>query len=696
MKLKNLLALLLCMALLCGCTPAQVPGESEDGAQGATGDQQGSGETIVSTVIDPEDAFSKRDLRDTYDESECVKISLKGDTAVADGDGVTVSGSTVTITAAGSYLLSGSFKGMVIVDATKDDKIQLVLSNAQIESATSAAIYVKKADKVFVTTAAGTENSVKNAGEFVAIDDNNIDAAIYAKDDLTLNGQGKLTVTSSAGHGIVSKDDLVIGSGEYDITCTGHGLAGKDSVRIAAGTIKIDAGKDAIHSENDDDTAKGYVYLADGTFDLTADGDGISAGNSLRIDGGSYAIVSGGGSENGSKDHTDNFGGGRPGGWFGGSNSPVDTSSDTTSTKGIKSAGDMTITGGSFNINTADDGVHTNSNMTITGGSFEIATGDDGFHADDSLTFSDGTVNITASYEGMEALHLTISGGEIKLVATDDGLNAAGGTDSSGFGGGDMGNMGDVSEMPGGDQNGMSDAPEIPTGEMGDAPEMPDMGDIPGGMGQMPGMPGGQDDMGQMPGAQQPGEGGGQDGVSELSNDDTDGVILGKMGGFPGGMGGGFGGQGGMGGMGGMSSSDGTIVISGGDIYIQASGDGIDANGTLEITGGHITICGPNSGDTASLDFDLTGTISGGTVIATGASGMAQTFSSAQQGVINYRAGNQKAGTQVLLKDASGNVILFVTPGLDYSMIILSSPELKSGETYTLVIGSTTKQVTAS
>ncbi len=693
MKLKNLLALLLCMALLCGCTPAQVPGESNDGTQDTTGDQQGSGETIVSTVIDPENAFSKRDLRDTYDESECVKISLEGDTASCDGEGVTVSGSTVTITAAGSYLLSGRLKGMVIVEATKDDKIQLILAGAQIESATSAAIYVKKADKVFVTTAAGTENTVKNSGEFVAIDDNNIDAAIYAKDDLTLNGQGKLTVASSAGHGIVSKDDLVIGSGEYDITCTGHGLAGKDSVRIAAGTIKIDAGKDAIHSENDDDTAKGYVYLADGTFGLTADGDGISASNSMRIDGGSYVIASGGGSENGNKDHTDNFGGGRPGGWFGGSNSSADTSSDTTSMKGIKSAGDMTITGGSFHINAADDGVHTNSSMTISGGNFEITTGDDGFHADDSLTFSDGTVNITTSYEGLEALHLTISGGEIKLVATDDGLNAAGGTDNSGFGGGDMGNMGDVPEMPNGDPNGMGDAPEIPTGGMGDAPEMPtgerpDQGDIPGGMGQMPGMPGGQGDMGQIPG-----DSGNQDGVSELSNDDTDGVILGKLGGFPGGMGGGFGG---MGGMGGMSSSDGTIVISGGDIYIQASGDGIDANGTLEITGGRITICGPNSGDTASLDFDLTGTISGGTVIATGASGMAQTFSSAQQGMINYRAGNQKAGTQVTLKDSNGNVILSVTPALDYSMIILSSPDLKSGETYTLTIGTTSKQVMAS
>lgn len=694
MKLKKLMVPVLCVALLCGCAQSTVTGESTDGAKETTGDQQGTTETIVSTVIDPEDAFSKRDLRDTYDESECVRIVLSGDSASCDGEGVTVSGSTVTITAAGSYLLSGELRGMVIVDATKDDKIQLVLAGAQIESATSAAIYVKKADKVFITTAAGTENSVKNGGEFVAIDDNNIDGAIYAKDDLTLNGQGKLTITSPAGHGVVGKDDLVIGSGEYDITSSGHGLKAKDSLRIAAGTIRIEAGKDAIHSENDDDTTLGYVYLADGTFDLTAEGDGISASNSMRIDGGSYAIIAGGGSENGSKDHSENFGQfGRPGGWFGNSGTSSDTMDDSTSMKGIKSAGDLTITGGSFNINAADDGVHTNSSMTISGGSYEIATGDDGFHADDTLNFSNGTVNITTSYEGMEALHLNISGGDIRLVAQDDGLNAAGGTDSS-FGGGDMGTMGDAPEMPTGEQGSMGDIPEMPTGGMGDAPQMP--------TGEMPdqgGFPGGQGGMGQMPekpGNAQPGEGGNQDGVSELSSADTDGAVLSKLGGFPGGMGG-FGGHGGMGGMGGMSSnSDGTITISGGELYIQASGDGIDANGTLEIIGGHITICGPNSGDTASLDFDLTGTISGGTVIATGASGMAQTFSSAQQGVINYRAGNQKAGTQVTLKDASGNVLLTVTPALDYSMIILTSPELRSGETYTLVIGSSSKQVTAS
>lgn len=629
MKLKKVTALALCVLLLSGCAP-------EDILQDSTGGQQETMGSVISAVIDPQDAFSKRDLEDTFEEKDCVIISLLGDSAQCDGAGVSVSGSTVTITGEGSYLLTGTLKGMVIVDAAKNDKIRLVLSGVEIESATSAAIYVKQADKVFITTAAGTENTVKNGGTFTAMDDNNIDAAIFSKDDLTLNGQGKLTVESPAGHGIVSKDDLVIGNGEYTVTSASHGLAGKDSVRIAAGTLLITAGKDGIHGENTDDTTLGYVYLAGGTYQIAAAGDGISTSNALRIDGGSYTIASGGGSENGDKDRSDGyglFGGGRPGGWFGGSGTSSDTSSDSTSMKGIKAAGDMTICGGSFAIDAADDGLHTNASMTISGGSFQIATGDDGFHADENLTFTDGTVNITASYEGLEALHLTISGGSIRLVATDDGLNAAGGTDNSGFGGRD---------------------------------DMGGQGGKPNNKGDMPGMPDGvQGDMGTPP--EMPGNGQG-----------------------------GFGGFGGFGGMGGMSSSNGSILISGGELYIQASGDGIDANGTLEITGGNITICGPNYGDTASLDFDTSGSISGGTVIATGASGMAQTFSSAEQGVINFNAGSQKAGTVVTLMDASGNVLLTQTPALDYSMIILSSPELKSGETYTLIVGKTTKQVKAS
>jgi hypothetical protein len=153
-----------------------------------------------------------------------------------------------------------------------------------------------------------------------------------------------------------------------------------------------------------------------------------------------------------------------------------------------------------------------------------------------------------------------------------------------------------------------------------------------------------------------------------------------------------FGGPGGMGGGrpgGGMSAhSNGSIQISGGTLYVNASGDGIDANGTLEITGGHTTVAGPTRGDTATLDYDQSATISGGTFIGTGASGMAQTFSDSRQGVVAVSVGNQPAGTEIVLKDAMDNTLITYQPELDFAVVILSSPDIVKGQTYTITVGS--------
>ena len=339
-------------------------------------------------------------------------------------------------------------------------------------------------------------------------------------------------------------------------------------------------------------TSLGFAYISGGTLDIQAAGDGISASAYLQIEGGDFHIVTGGGSANAEK-KSSGFNGG-PWGRGPGTSSGNGTDDGDASSKGLKAFGNLLINNGTFAIDAADDAVHTNSTMVINGGSFEIATGDDGFHADESLTVTAGSILITESYEGLEALHLMISGGDITLTAADDGLNAAGGTDGSGFGG-----------PRGGDR---------------------------------------------------------------------------------------FGGRGGMGG----SSSNGTLEISGGNLYIKAFGDGIDANGTLTITGGYIVVCGPSQGDTATLDYDVSGTITGGTFIGTGASGMAQTFSSSEQGVIALRTGNQAAGTLITLTDASGNTILSHTPELPFAVVILSSPDMIKGETYTITIGTTSGDFTAS
>ena len=463
------------------------------------------------------DMFSRRNKKTDYDDT-AVRIRLNGSSATTDSDSVQISDSTITITEEDTYILSGSLDdGCIVVNADSSAKIHLVLDGVDINSNDSAAILILSADKVVITLASG-QNSLSNGGSFTVTDDITVDAVLYSKDDLSLNGSGSLTIISPAGHGISCKDDLVLTGGTYTITAANHGLDANDSIRLTSSAITIDAGEDGMHAENSDDTTLGFVFIADG--------------------------------------------------------------------------------------------------------SYQISAKDDGIHAGSTLTILDGDINITESYEGLEALDLVIKGGNIRLIASDDGLNAAGGNDGSGFGG--RGNRpgkskGDFSDFPNGFENPPSDI--APDRNMPDRPN----------------------------------------------------------GGFPGGM----------------SSSDGSITISGGTLYLQASGDGIDANGSLAITGGNITICGPNRGDTASLDYDISGTISGATFIATGATGMAQNLSSSEQGIITVKAGNQDAETTITLTDSDGNILLTQTPELPYSLVILSSPDLVSGETYTLTYGTTTKTITA-
>ena len=417
------------------------------------------------------DMFTERDLAGTYEESEAVYVTLSDGGITGETAGVAINGQTVTITEEGTYVFSGTLsEGQIVVDAD-DAKVQIVLDNVDITCASSAAVYVKSAEKVFVTLAEGSQNTLRNTDEYVAVDDNNIDAVIFSKSDLTLNGTGSLTIVSAEGHGIVSKDDLKITGGTYDITAAGHALSGKDSVRIADGTFVLTAGKDGIHSENEDNEEKGYIYIADGDFTITSDGDGMDASNIVQIEDGTFDITAGGGAANSLKTHESDMPGG-PGGGMpqngerpdgedmpemgekpdganmpemgekpdganmpemgekpDGENMPQDTTTDEsgTSTKGIKAGGGMYLNGGTYQIDSADDSIHSNANITIADGTYTLATGDDGVHADDALIVNGGTITVTESYEGLEGLTVTINDGTIDITASDDGINAAGG-----------------------------------------------------------------------------------------------------------------------------------------------------------------------------------------------------------------------------------------------------------------------------
>ena len=796
-----------------------------------TADQTSAGAT-VNGIYSYDDMFTERDLDVGYDESSAVKINLADDsTTVTVGDdteadasetdetkvdetqadesetdgtkadksetngtkadksetdetkvassGVSISGNIITISKEGTYVLSGALsEGQIVVDADLA-KVQLVLDNVDITCASSAAIYIKSADKTFITLAEGSENILMNTAEYEAIDDNNIDAVIFSKDDLTLNGKGTLTINSEYGHGIVSKDDLKLVSGTCNITAKKHALSGKDSVRIAAGTYNLTSGKDGIHSENADDDEKGFVYIASGDFTIESTGDGIDASYVVQIDDGDFEITAGGGAENATKTHNDmpggdpgsDMGGGAPSGeapsgeapsgdkpsgeapsgeapsgsgsngdsagsdsgkqtgqtppdkpdgdsfdgsrpdekasdnadsqtsqtppdksgkdtldgqqfdknsqskdaadstTASGASSDIDseavsgTSSDTdtTSTKGIKSDGALYVNGGTFTINSADDSFHSNSDVTINDGTYTISSGDDGMHADSALLVNGGTITVTESYEGLEGLNITINDGKIDITASDDGMNAAGGNDQSGFGGmGGDGFKGMQAPNSAPDAAQKSDSASDNTQKSDSASDNTQKSDDTSDTAQT---------AGNITVAAQKSDDT-SDTVQDTGNitvaaqksdtsQDTDAASEDEM----------------------------WMVINGGYVHVLAGGDGLDSNGDLTINGGEVYVDGPSDNGNSAIDYGEKSSfyINGGTVVAVGSSGMAEDVSSdSKQQVAFVKLDSQADAGDVTLKDADGNEIISYTAQKKYDCVIISTADLKAGQTYTL------------
>ena len=321
------------------------------------------------------DMFTDRDKDASYDESSATKVNLSE-----------IKDLTYTITKEGVYILSGSYSGQIIVNVADTAKVQLVLDGVTITNESSAAIYVKEADKVFVTLKDGTTSTLTTSGTFVATDDNNVDGVIFSKGDLTINGSGSLKISSTA-HGIVGKDDVVITGGNIDITSTKKGISGKDSVRIADGTINITTGTDGIHSENSDDTSKGFVYIEGGTITINAADDGIHAGTTLDIVGGKIDI--------------------------------------TQSNEGLEGK-DVNISGGEVNVVSSDDGI--NATASATTGQKESMQAEDA-----SINISGGKITVNAEGDGIDSNgDLTVSGGETYVSGPTRGGN--GGIDYNGTG----------------------------------------------------------------------------------------------------------------------------------------------------------------------------------------------------------------------------------------------------------------------
>lgn len=770
------------------------------------------GVTVVTSdaTADEDGIFSDRDLDPSYSEATAVYIDLDDIDGYTSGGAYELDGDLYIVTA-GTYVLSGTLtNNQIIVDAS-DAKVQLVLNGINITNDSLPAIYVAQADKVFITLEEDSQNVVESynlSGDAAVAA--NVDAAIYSVSDLTINGYGSLSVVAEGGHGIKSKDDLVIAGGTIAVTADDNALLGKDSVRICDGTLNLTAGNDGIKSNNETNEEKGYVTITGGTFTIVADHDGISAVTNVTISGGDFDITTGGGYENAAA-HSDDMMGGGGGGMGGhgdnggadhadfeltqenieefisglsdeeiskllshinvddldedlqeyvqslideygiteddsfeempdmgqgmngapgdmdmsnesgddnsmpdmkdgagmedgsdpsaGQNSGTDaenengfdassqdydsndeSSADTSeeesdSAKGIKAGDTITISGGTFVINSSDDAIHSDNYVDIVDGNFTISAGDDGIHADNQVDIENGNIVIETSYEGIEGYFINIYDGDISITSSDDGMNAGGSTDMSSMGmmGGQMpgGNMGGGKNMGGGqgmnfdqsnDDNSSTDSSNDENGDLASGEEFNPSSDQDSGNAPM--------DMNAASGTDS------SDSASDTDNTDTsDGA-----------------------------SSESTqiqcLAIYGGNIYVDADGDGLDSNGDLIIYGGNVVVNGPEGSDNAALDSGTESggelIVKGGTVIALGSSGMMEAFSddSEQNSFALVFENGYSSGDEITITDSEGNIIYEYTAVKSGTAIIFSSEDLELNETYTVTVNDESEEIT--
>lgn len=455
------LALMLIIMPFAGCT-------AQD-AVGTTVTEASSALQIDSTY------FTDRDSKIDYEESTASKIVLSSTTAKITGDGAKLEDKTVKITKEGTYILSGSSDGLnVVVEAADTEKVWLVFDNLSMKGV-SAPIQVLTADKVFITLAKGSTNTIE---DIETAENEELNAAIYSKSDLTINGSGKLIVNGKYEHGIKSSDDLKMLGGSFVITAANDGLNANDALNIKDSVIEI--------------SAKG-------------------------------------------------------------------------------------------------DGIHSDKNVYIDGKS----------------------LNIKESEEGIEGKVVDIVSGDIDIKSSDDGINA---TDSSLK----------TDNLPADVQEKIKNRPERPEGEA-----------VPEGEMQRPeGMPRG----------------------------------------------------------GGFENQEGTeIIIRGGDLYIDASGDGIDSNGNLTVSGGKVVIEGSGSRGDGAIDYNGTGLVTGGEVLALGGSDMLQSFSSesAQSHIVVTAKESIAVGAKITIKDEAGKVLYEHINKKAFSALVYSSKDLVKSKNYTVQIGDT-------
>ena len=380
--------------------------------------------------------FTAGDLSPEYDISDANVITLSGGSATVSGNGAYAYDGGVIISSTGVYVISGTLDdGSITVDADDAAKVWLYFNDVNITCQDNAALIIENADKVFLTLAEGQESVLVSGSEYeTSATEAGIDGVIYARDDLTINGAGSLSISGGPAHGIVANDDLVITGGTIAVTSALDTIHVNDSLRMTGAAMTLDAGDDAIQVDNEG----GYIYIESGEFNITAEDEGIAAEGDITIDGGEFNIAVGTGQ----------------------------------GSHGLKSGGTVNVNDGTIDITSCYEGVQA-SYIDITGGDITINSIDDGLNA------SNGASGFGMGF-GMGG-----AGGQ--------GMRQRGSYDASGTETAGSGEMPESDEMPEGETTDFGEMPEsdeMPEGEppeFGEMPEgeMPKFGEMPEG--EMPG-----------------------------------------------------------------------------------------------------------------------------------------------------------------------------------------------------------------
>ena len=716
-----------------GTDPANISATDSASSTGTDSTSSAAGTAAVnlrySAITSDLTTFKSGDMYERWTAGKSVLVKADGENVEIDEDavGITCDGTDISVTLPGTYVFEGNLNGTLTVNVSEKAKVRLILNGFEITSSDGPAIRILEGDRVTISLEDDTENVVTDSETY---SDETLSSAIYSKSDLIFNGNGKLKVNANHADAIASKDDLRIVSGEYVINAVDDGIVGKDRLKIKDGKFTVTSGGDALKTTNIEKVDRGFIYIANGTFKLTAGDEAIDATTSIRIDDGDFTVLTGEGSANAARSTQQGFGsqGGSGGMEFGHGGFPGDMPDDSdpmtystirnpeemagnalsggfmklsseesqtddtsglseeeaatadamadefddtdtvdtiATAKGFKCEGVLEIRGGSFVIDAEDDALNGGYQVIISGGTLTIRAGDDGIHADDTIDISDGEITIENSYEGLEAININISGGNTSVTATDDGVNASGGMNSStiasgtnaGASGSDKSSEGTASGSTDTDASGSDKPAEGATSGSTDA---------------------------DASGSDKPAEG------AASGSTDTGDAGDNKPAGGPGMSGDGSGPAGnpnGMRGMGGMfEESSGYLTITGGKLYVNSGGDGLDANTDIKQTGGEVIVEGPTDNGNGSLDYGNSYKMNGGTLTATGSSGMLQSISeeSKSYAVTVLFTDNVAVGTTISLRKSNGKEIASITTTKVTETFQFAGKGLKKGGTYTL------------